>query len=56
MCVCILEPVGEVHHDIEGPQEEDTVEVGVAVDCPVLLVIHHILAPTPPLLIIVLVV
>lgn len=41
---CLLEPVGDGHHDIEGPQEEDKVEIGVAVDGCLPLVIHHVLA------------
>lgn len=41
---CLLEPVGDGHHDIEGSQEEDKVEIGVAVDCCLSLVIHHVLA------------
>lgn len=48
-----LEPVGDRHHDIERSQEEDKMEVGVAVDGPLPLVVHHILARAGLLLIIV---
>lgn len=49
----LLEPVGDGHHDVEGSQEEDKMEVGVAVDGSLSLIIHHVLASTGLLLIIV---
>lgn len=49
----LLEPVGDGHHDVEGSQEEDKMEVGVAVDGPLSLIVHHILAWPGLLLIIV---
>lgn len=49
----LLEPVGDGHHDVEGSQEEDKMEVGIAVDGPLSLIVHHILAWPGLLLIIV---
>lgn len=40
----LLEPVGDGHHDVEGSQEEDKMEVSVAVDRSLFLIIHHVLA------------
>lgn len=48
-----MEPVGDGHHDVQGSQEEDEMEVGVAVDGPLSLIIDHVLAWTGLLLIIV---
>ena len=48
-----LEPVCDGHHDIEGAQEEDKMEVGVAVDGPLLLVVHYVLTPPALLLVVV---
>ena len=45
-----LEPVCDGHHDVEGAQEEDEVEVGVAVDGAVPLVVHDVLTPSGLLL------
>lgn len=41
-----LEPISNGHHDVEGAEEEDKVEVGVAVDGAVLLVVADILTTT----------
>lgn len=49
----LLEPVGDRHHYVEGSQEEDKMEVWVAVDGSLPLVIQHVLAWTGLLLIIV---
>lgn len=49
----LLEPVGDRHHYIERSQEEDKMEVRVAVDGTLPLVIQHILAWANLLLIIV---
>lgn len=49
----LLEPVGDRHHYIERSQEEDKMEVRVAVDGTLPLVIQHILAWASLLLIIV---
>lgn len=35
-----LEPAGQGHHHIEGSQQEDKVEIGVAVDGAFLLIIY----------------
>lgn len=44
LMVVIMKPVGDCHHDIEGSQEEDKVEVAVAIDGSLSLVVHHVLA------------
>lgn len=44
LMVIIMEPVGDGHHDVEGSQEEDKMEVGVAVDGSLSLIIHYVLA------------
>lgn len=41
-----MEPVGDGHHDVQGSQEEDRMEVGVAVDGSFSLIIRHVLAST----------
>lgn len=50
---CLLEPVGDGHHDVEGSKEEDKMEVGIAVDGSLSLIICHVLASTGLLLIII---
>ncbi len=40
----LLKPVGDGHHDVEGSQKEDKMEVSVAVDGTLLLIVHHVLA------------
>lgn len=36
-----LEPAGQGHHHVEGRQQEDKVEIGVAVDGALLLVVDN---------------
>lgn len=36
-----MEPAGQSHHHVEGSQEEDEVEIGVAVHGAFLLIINH---------------
>lgn len=50
----LLKPIGDGHHDVEGAQEEDKMEVGVAVDGSLFLVVDHVLASAGLLFIVVL--
>lgn len=52
--IYLLKPVGYSHHDVEGAEKENKMEIAVAVDCAVSLIILHILPSSSLLIIIVL--
>ena len=54
MCVCsLLDPVGELHHEVEHSQEHEEVEEGVAVGHVLLLVVHRAHVPSPLVLVVI---